>query len=569
MLLKHTTIDDVHDDILSLIFDELARLDPPRWLRDAYRDNLLSPHPDPSRRCYSLGWMVTTHVCERWRKILLSMSPLWAAIVCNLSKAFEALLDRARHAPLTVYIPTYNPEPQERMKFILEVALSHISDTRSLRCSIPAGSQHDHARGVLSSGTLPHLRHLGLDFGYKRGKNSHRFKERLRLDAPNLEITSLSGIRCHLTSLHLRSLEITKFGLCEQNGLEYFLQLLQNAPELEDLLFEVDCGPLAIANSCLESHVHLAHLKRLCACGHFRGDNLLRNANAIFGRLIIPLQCSIHYMVTAHDLQTGWQAASDALGHRLRQRPYNAASFTSHMSVYERNFDVSAFYTHECPASFGQFPAPYTNEACCDSIFYKPETPQPPTPGVRLGASTGSAAREWPCDMLFANAISYLDHKAITHLALNLDSSGGTDESTIYAALCSLSAVEVLFIVNVDDDPWMLRAFAAENATGALLPRLRELIIGKMEPQTNWDAQEYESWWKALLYMLKHRDDIGSPVRTLRLTGTWDRSNNIVAGRNTDNVNALRVRDMGLEFCDERVWLEEQRLTSVDSVAVP
>lgn len=354
MLLKHITIDDLHDDILSLIFDELARLDPPRWLRDAYRDNLLSSHPDPSRRCYSLGWIVATHVCERWRKILLSMSPLWAAIVCSLPKAFEALLDRARHAPLTVYIPTYNPESPERMKFILEVASSHTSDMRSLRCSIPAGPQHDHARGVLSSGALPHLHYLGLDFAYKRGKSSQRFKEMLHLDAPNLKTASLSGIRCQLTSLHLRSLEITKFGLCERNGLEYFLQLLQNAPELEDLLFEIDCGPLAIAASSPESDVHLAHLKRLCACGNFRGDNLLRNADAIFRRLTFPLQCSIHYMVTAHDLQTGWQSASDALGHRLRQRPYNAVSFTSHMSVYEQNFDVSAFYTHECPASFGR-----------------------------------------------------------------------------------------------------------------------------------------------------------------------------------------------------------------------
>lgn len=78
------------DDIIRELFDKLAHLDPPGGKMHSRR----------------LGWIILTHVCRRWRIIGISISNLWARVVCHFSPDAKAILQRARNSPLTLNLTT-------------------------------------------------------------------------------------------------------------------------------------------------------------------------------------------------------------------------------------------------------------------------------------------------------------------------------------------------------------------------------------------------------------------------------------------------------------------------------
>lgn len=84
----------IPSDIISLLFDQAATLEPP------------DPHLYPLRkdRGPRLGWIRLTHVCHDWREVGLGLPLLWAAIVTTFPdpSIADELLARARGCPITI-----------------------------------------------------------------------------------------------------------------------------------------------------------------------------------------------------------------------------------------------------------------------------------------------------------------------------------------------------------------------------------------------------------------------------------------------------------------------------------
>lgn len=103
------------DDILSLIFEFLCSVDPPR------PPGRLNRHSDNEQPAFSykleenlwggcdisgsLGWYTVTHVCRRWRNHTLRQTRLWAMHIGLLPRALETVLSRCgNHRPLKLQI---------------------------------------------------------------------------------------------------------------------------------------------------------------------------------------------------------------------------------------------------------------------------------------------------------------------------------------------------------------------------------------------------------------------------------------------------------------------------------
>ncbi|KZV68165.1 hypothetical protein PENSPDRAFT_754377 [Peniophora sp. CONT] len=89
------------DDVVYELFEAAALVYPPPALvmTPAFARTLAHTHT-------SLGWIILTHICQRWRAIGLSarLAHLWARVVCLDWKpsAVIAISQRARECPLTI-----------------------------------------------------------------------------------------------------------------------------------------------------------------------------------------------------------------------------------------------------------------------------------------------------------------------------------------------------------------------------------------------------------------------------------------------------------------------------------
>ncbi|VDB85099.1 unnamed protein product [Peniophora sp. CBMAI 1063] len=110
-------ISAVPDDVLAIIFEYIARADVPRAPIDREgRDTLLArakegidrelqfPEWKPVLEGGSLGWIGLSHVCRRWRQVLLGQPRLWGECVGILPLGLEEMLRRAGgFQPITLH----------------------------------------------------------------------------------------------------------------------------------------------------------------------------------------------------------------------------------------------------------------------------------------------------------------------------------------------------------------------------------------------------------------------------------------------------------------------------------
>ncbi|VDC02101.1 unnamed protein product [Peniophora sp. CBMAI 1063] len=143
-------------DVLCELFEHLAAVDP------------AGLQPEADRR--SLGWIIATHVCARWREVGLSMSVLWADVVCTFPSVAIAdeLLVRARDCLLYIAVG-----PRARVRYFIPVSwgMKHLRRARTFRCHIDRWStftdNHSEAYSALTESTLPFLQHLHLFYNAK------------------------------------------------------------------------------------------------------------------------------------------------------------------------------------------------------------------------------------------------------------------------------------------------------------------------------------------------------------------------------------------------------------------
>ncbi|VDB93543.1 unnamed protein product [Peniophora sp. CBMAI 1063] len=96
-------------EVLALIFN---------WLAAIYPMSLQAP--GTSRRT-SLGWVTVSHVCRRWRSVILDQPSLWAHLTPDGQQPWKTFLDRAKEVALFVKGPLkVFANGETRVPFILD-----------------------------------------------------------------------------------------------------------------------------------------------------------------------------------------------------------------------------------------------------------------------------------------------------------------------------------------------------------------------------------------------------------------------------------------------------------------
>ncbi|KZV64056.1 hypothetical protein PENSPDRAFT_189568 [Peniophora sp. CONT] len=108
-----SVVSQLPDDIVYELFEAAALVYPPRSLAKMPASVRRERAPEHT----SLGWIILTHVCRRWRSIGLSatLAPLWARVVCFSKKysVIDQLSLRAQGWPVTIDLTRYNGEPSD------------------------------------------------------------------------------------------------------------------------------------------------------------------------------------------------------------------------------------------------------------------------------------------------------------------------------------------------------------------------------------------------------------------------------------------------------------------------
>jgi hypothetical protein len=182
-----------------------------------------------------------TQVCSRWHSVAVSCSRLWATVsTMGRDKQLSFLLDRAKHAPLTVLVERpdsyYDQSKPSRIEAELKALqlLHHMPRIRLLELS--AGHREWSAEAMEAirlalSATAPHLEHILL-------KESGDIDEHLFADyAPRLQSMDVRKMKLKLVGWHplqnMRDLALTELG--DFNTPSQVLDMLHDAGRLQSL----------------------------------------------------------------------------------------------------------------------------------------------------------------------------------------------------------------------------------------------------------------------------------------------------------------------------------------------
>jgi len=224
--------------------------------------------PPWSNGVQKLGWIVVTHVCQRWRQVALDDSSLWARITGFLPNAkwISEMLVRARNAPLVVDFGV-TPVPK-----ILSTFTPHIFRIRELRLRdlslLPRPSLQEIC--ALEAPVLEHLE-LGVSVPYPATFHHLGGTTLFGGRAPKLRTLSLSNVsipwslipRGQLTQLKITlSRVISTPSTPLPSDSSQLLDLLINSPDLEVLVLEF-CLPAILFQATDGWAIHLPRLSRL------------------------------------------------------------------------------------------------------------------------------------------------------------------------------------------------------------------------------------------------------------------------------------------------------------------
>ena len=115
----------------------------------------------PNVKDSSIGWIVLTHICARWRAVGLDLSRLWGDIIFVFPKARDTVLSRSRDAPLsfdfdTLVLAEPYLSPIKDSHSLFDLTLSQVQ--RASVITIPQTLRWD--ASLLRNRQLPHLQVL-------------------------------------------------------------------------------------------------------------------------------------------------------------------------------------------------------------------------------------------------------------------------------------------------------------------------------------------------------------------------------------------------------------------------
>ncbi|KZV72499.1 hypothetical protein PENSPDRAFT_733544 [Peniophora sp. CONT] len=254
-------------DIIVQLFYALADVYPSRapWRVRSSRGDLRGGTPG------SLGWIVMTHVCQRWRGVGLDLSVLWADIVCAFPSAIKDIAQRTKTTPLTLDL-SWMREPDDQLDAMDRLDL--ISRARTLEIAEFSGltldSGNDSSRFLLNR-TFSHLQSLSIILD--------NFTDHI---AKRLNPVTATGLRSLTTNVPLAIVAPSLTSLRAEGAIWHYkllLEYIRQYPLLADLYIDtiygdsfddVDISPRSLETSiqmgnriAQASAVCLSHLRSL------------------------------------------------------------------------------------------------------------------------------------------------------------------------------------------------------------------------------------------------------------------------------------------------------------------
>ncbi|KAI0311811.1 hypothetical protein OF83DRAFT_718346 [Amylostereum chailletii] len=236
-------------------------------------------------------WIVASHVCTRWREIVLGHATAWAEHVFSFAHEYvqDIILKRAGAAPLTLqyYDHQENKEEKRRFDFILQ----HIDQIKRLDVWIYRHARIARLFQALCSKELPALEELVVEYGCAFDKEPPFFRGTGRaIVAPQLRACTL--VSC-FQPWNMRSLEDLELRTGPAGGSDRAVQFLPNfTPLLESLRSSPELRRLRITSYLSSAEfqegqlVHLPLLEKIDIT-----DKTLDHIPAILSCLCLPPSC--------------------------------------------------------------------------------------------------------------------------------------------------------------------------------------------------------------------------------------------------------------------------------------
>ncbi|KZV60758.1 hypothetical protein PENSPDRAFT_759848 [Peniophora sp. CONT] len=198
-----------------------------------------------------LGWISLSHVCRRWRSVMLDMPSLWASCVCTFPSAMADMVTRAQRTPLTLDLDCRRIRAS-RFTAHFHMALSYVRLASNIRFAIPYSSQSALSY-VLTTYDLPFAEEVELEIVRDgRDKPSPIFQpEHPPMLATRMRCCTLKNIFLPWNASELTRLELIRdLSKTHSRSLpepEVFLATLSQFQSLRHLHIEgwvPDCTPL-------------------------------------------------------------------------------------------------------------------------------------------------------------------------------------------------------------------------------------------------------------------------------------------------------------------------------------
>ncbi|VDB83214.1 unnamed protein product [Peniophora sp. CBMAI 1063] len=199
----------------------------------------------------TLGWIILTHVCNKWREVALSSSPLWCDVSCYALPigAVPALIERSRRSPLDLAFEGIFRGDDKKSPYTIALrkiwlSRSVSSRVRSLTIEEMATSRwHSRQWSSLIGNPMPALEELRIHISLRESDEASVLPDTIFTSTSPLGLRSISLFNCFLPwSSPLFTSNITHLDLGEQESTPTLLpspalfhQVLSRLQRLESL----------------------------------------------------------------------------------------------------------------------------------------------------------------------------------------------------------------------------------------------------------------------------------------------------------------------------------------------
>ncbi|KZV71368.1 hypothetical protein PENSPDRAFT_406769 [Peniophora sp. CONT] len=545
-----TTVLDLNDDVLCLIFDLIAANDPPTIAYSSSGNN-------NQRLATHLGWTYLTHVCRYWRNLLTTGMPhLWARTLLSFPpRAFNDILDRARDVPLVLSTASsYDRYDMDLRDHNRRHIVAHLGRACSLEYDgYDYGHNFSWLRTALNDVKLPILQDLKLHASHLNPPRTFGPVSRhtWHIDAPNLRSAALrfSGTVV-FRHASLRTLVIHGLGREPlDDPLRYIFEVVATQPLLEtlDTSFPHPDGveELSVKTEVPDFPTEMTCLRSVCI-----GTKMVEHVTRFFACFTCPSLQHLHLDVRAPG-ESSWHWPPDQIApcaHKgdngTLSLSLNTFQMSGRIQYHPRRVMLCARAEpghlinseNARTMSAGQYPAQYrsvTTTNYANTIMQ-----------LLALLEANSLQQVVLHNLDFLQTDPQRAHNLVNALSMGFSGMLGSASTKSYELVnCDVEALDVLL---------------AGESRPVVFPYLSEITLSLTAVGVLGSVGHFSREWEKALSVLASRRAAGCPVKRLMVGGSWPPGElSISSWLEVDKAALLKAAELVEEVVDLRIFRDE------------